>query len=131
CAGDHILGGDSIFMAPAVGSRPPPPVPNPPDHPELYFSNVDVRDSLVSPAMYPEVLAKFPPTLLITATRDGLMSSVLHAHSELVKVGVDAQLHVWDGLGHCFFFSVDLPESKDMYKVTAKFFDTHLGRSRS
>jgi acetyl esterase/lipase len=73
-------------------------------------------------------MSKFPPTLLITATRDIALSSTVYTHSVLVEHGVDAQLHVWEGLGHVFFNSPDLPESHQAYSVIAKFFDAHLGR---
>lgn len=130
CAADHILAGDSRWMAPEAGVTPPPPSPNPPDLPELYFSNVDVKDPLVSPTLYPEQLTGYPPLLLIAATRDRWTSSVLHAHRQLIKAGVDAQLHVWEGMPHCFFYAIDLPESKDAFATTARFFDQQLGKRR-
>jgi acetyl esterase/lipase len=30
----------------------------------------------------------------------------------LTNVGVYAELHVWDGMWHAFFFDPDLPESQ-------------------
>jgi monoterpene epsilon-lactone hydrolase len=131
CAADGVQGGDSRYMAPLLGEEVPPPVPNPPENPaKEYFAGVDVKGPLISPSLHPEVLAQFPPTLLITAMRDFLFSPVVYAHTQLVKAGVDAELHVWDGMMHCFFFSPDMPESKEMYEVTAKFFEAHLGRLR-
>ena len=70
----------------------------------------------------------FPPSLLIAGTRDPALSSVVQTHSVLVSQGVDAELHIWEGLGHAFFFDPDLPQSKEVYAVMAKFFDDHLGR---
>jgi hypothetical protein len=43
-------------------------------------------------------------------------------------LGVDAELHVWEGLEHGFFWASDLPQSREAYDVTVKFFDQHLGR---
>lgn len=74
---------------------------------------------------------KFPPTLLVTATRDMAMSSALHTHRQLVKAGVVADLHVWDGLQHYFFADVDLPESQEAFRVMVDFFDRHLGATPS
>jgi acetyl esterase/lipase len=74
------------------------------------------------------MMAKFPPMLLVTATRDIAMSPVLTTHQTLTRLGVDAELHVWDGLQHSFFTDIDLPESKEYFDVVAKFFDKHLGR---
>lgn len=129
CGADVAGGGDSRWMTPLVGTASPPPVPNRSPAPGSYFTGVSVEDPLVSPTLHPKILAKFPPTLLITGTRDFLLSPVVYAHTQLVKAGVDAELHVWEGMGHCFFFFPDIPESRDMYLRTAHFFDTHLGTS--
>ena len=92
-----------------------------------YFSATDPKDPLVAPIHSPEMLAKFPPTLLITGTRGFEVSSALYTHSQLVKLGVDADLHVWEGLFHGFFYNPDVPESQDAYKIIVNFFDKHLG----
>jgi acetyl esterase/lipase len=44
-----------------------------------------------------------------------------------VKLGVEADLHVWEGLFHGFFYNADVPESRDAFNVMIKFFDRHLG----
>lgn len=92
-----------------------------------YFSGADPKDPLVAPIYSPEMLAKFPPTLIITGTRGFEMSSALYTHSQLVKLGVDADLHVWEGLFHGFFYNPDVPESREAYDVIVKFFNKHLG----
>jgi acetyl esterase/lipase len=92
-----------------------------------YFKGADLNDPLALPAHSAQVLAKFPPSLLISSTRDLALSSVVYTHSVLVSQGVEAELHVWEGLGHAFFFDPDLPQSREMYAVTVKFFDKHLG----
>ena len=124
----HLGDGDSGYAAPALNGRP---VPAPGQADALahlaYFQGADPHDALVSPVESPAVLAKFPPTLLITATRDMAMSSALHTHRQLVKAGVEADLHVWDGLQHYFFGDVDLPESREAFQVMVAFFDHHLG----
>ena len=57
-----------------------------------------------------------------------VLSPAIATHQELVRLGVDADLHVWDGLQHSFFTDIDLPESKEYFDVVARFFDKHLGR---
>lgn len=128
CAADTVDGGDSRYSAPEAEASFPPASPNPPVQKSAYFAGVDARDALVSPTLHPELLAQFPPTLLVTGTRDPSASSVVYAHSQLVKAGVDAELHVWEGMGHAFMFAVRLPESKEMFDVTTRFFDAHLGK---
>ena len=92
-----------------------------------YLDGTDPADPLVNPVNSAEVLSKFPPTLIITGTRDFALSGALYTHAQLSKAGVDAELHVWEGLFHGFFYNPDVPESRDAYDVMVKFFDTHLG----
>jgi len=92
-----------------------------------YFSGTDPNDPLIAPIHSPEMLAKFPPTLIITGTRAFELSSAIYTHAQLVKLGVEAELHVWEGLFHGFFYNPDVPESQDAYQVIVKFFDRHLG----
>jgi monoterpene epsilon-lactone hydrolase len=74
-----------------------------------YFSDADMNDPLVQPSTSAAILAKFPPTLIITATRDFAMSGAIHTDVLLTKAGVDSELHVWDGLFHGFFYDADVP----------------------
>ena len=94
-----------------------------------YFSDTDPKDPLVAPIYSPEMMAKFPPTLVITGTRSFEMSSAVYTHTQLVNLGVDAELHVWEGLFHGFFYNPDVPESREAYDVIVKFFDHHLGKN--
>jgi epsilon-lactone hydrolase len=138
CAGMTLaptgFGGDAGYTTAAIGEgRTPPPVmkaiQNQPARAPLgYFANARLNDPLVAPVASPEVLAKFPPTLIITGTRGFELSSAAYTHTQLVKQGVDAQLVVWDGMFHGFFYNPDVPESRDSYDVMIKFFDRHLGR---
>jgi acetyl esterase/lipase len=94
-----------------------------------YLQNVDSNDSTAYPVRSVELMSRFPPTLLITATRDQTMSSVVYAHSVLVQQGVPAELHIWEGLQHAFFLAdPELPQSREVYAVTARFFGRYLGR---
>lgn len=83
-------------------------------------------DPDVLPGVSREVLEKFPPTLLITGTRDFLMSSEIRSQSLLTQAGVEAELHVWNGMWHAFFVDPDMPESMQAYSVIAGFFARHL-----
>jgi acetyl esterase/lipase len=126
-------GGDSRFTTPPLVGEPPLPLdpkegPALPEYATAYLSTADLTDPLISPALSPSVLSKFPPTLLITGTRAYDMSAAVQTHRALTRVGVSADLHVWDGMGHCFFFDVELPESREAYSVMVKFFSMRLGR---
>ena len=93
-----------------------------------YFHGVNPRDPLVQPGLSPALLAKFPPTLLITGTRDSVMSSVLTSQQRLDQAGVQTELHVWEGMWHSFFSDPELPESQEAYRVIVRFFLHHLDR---
>ena len=104
------------------------PRSGPPSTSQLsYFSAANPKDPLVSPLISPEVLAQFPPTLLITGTRDFALSGAIYTDTQLSRQGVDSELHVWEGLFHGFFYNADIPESRDTFNVMIKFFDSHLG----
>jgi acetyl esterase/lipase len=92
----------------------------------FYYGDHDLSDPLMSPMESQEVLGRFPPTLLITATRAGELSAAVNTHRLLVKAGVEADLHVWDGLNHGFHSDPNLPESQEAYQVMARFFRRHL-----
>jgi epsilon-lactone hydrolase len=135
--GIAAMGGDAAYTSTPIGEArlsPPPgaaPAGNGRRMPgPSYLDGTDPNDPLVNQVASPEVLAKFPPTLVITGTRDMAMSAALYTHTQLSKAGVDAELHVWEGMFHGFFYNPDPPESKDAFDTMIKFFDTHLGRSR-
>jgi acetyl esterase/lipase len=99
-----------------------------------YFDvpDLNIRDPVVSPAYTPSVLAAFPPSLLISGTRDIGLSPAVYTHAQLVTQGVDGDLHVWEGAAHCSFAQpiVDpsVPESREAWDVIWKFFDSKLGK---
>jgi acetyl esterase/lipase len=136
CAGlttsSNGFGGDADYMTAAVGeARPAPAWPATAAAPWTalpYFRNADPKDPLASPGSSDDVLRRFPPTLIITATRGFELSSAVKTHSRMVALGVPADLHVWEGLFHGFFYKPDMPESSEAYDVILKFFDKNLGR---
>jgi len=93
-----------------------------------YYTGVDMNRFIVSPTLDEKLLAKFPPTIFFTATRDFAMSGAAYSYRKLLKVGVESQLLIYDGLYHGFMTNPDFPESREAYKLTAAFFDKHLGR---
>ena len=96
--------------------------------PLSYYKGIDLQDPLVNPGDHDEIMRRFPPTLLISGTRDYLLSSVVSTHSQLVRLGVPADLHVWEGMQHAFFYYPELAESREAYRVISQFFDRYLGR---
>lgn len=96
----------------------------------FYYAGHDLADPLMSPIESDAVLARFPPTLIVTASRAGELSSAINTHRLLVRNGVKASLNVWDGLGHAFYLmNADLPESHEAFDVMARFFTERLGEN--
>lgn len=93
-----------------------------------YFRGADPHDPMVQPGLSPTLLARFPPTLLITGTRDMAMSSEVRSQALFQQAGVEAELHVWEGMWHSFFSDPELPESRQAYRTIVDFFARHLGR---
>jgi epsilon-lactone hydrolase len=133
CAGTLYPSGDSYYVSPVLTGGVAPAVPATSDNSifnramYLYTSEANPRDPLVDPMSSAEMYARFPPILFINSTRDPSMSSAIHSHVQLIKAGVDADLHLWDGLEHAFMYDMTLPESHEVYDVVVKFFDRHLG----
>ena len=124
--------GDSAYVAPLLTGLATSQSTFAPPHPEVanspYFADADLNDPMVSPIRSPCVLSKFPPTLIITSTRDVALSSAVYTHTRLTELGVNAELHVWEAMRHGFFtVNPDLPESKEVWRVVIRFFDKHLG----
>lgn len=117
--------GDSGYIGNLLSGEAPTPLPA--SILSAYFGNRDMKDPLVSPVYAPSILAQFPPTLVLAGSRDPLLSGALYTHSQLVKAGAEADLHVWEGMRHCFFFWPDPPESHEAWSVIVRFFDRHLG----
>ena len=130
CAGAQPFGlGDSERMwsgIPGKGSITDPLI----EKHLSYFETKDLSDPLAFPALSPAILGRFPDTLIITSTRDYMMSGAVSTHAQLVKLGVSADLHVWEGLEHGFINDPNLPEAREAYDVITRFFALHLGRPR-
>lgn len=122
------VAGDSAYISAYVDGTFPAPQPGVDASMTMpYFRGADFADALVSPAGHPDVLAKFPPTLLITGTRAPDLSPAIYTHTELLKAGAESQLIVGEGMGHCFIQDTRIPEALDAVKLMVGYFDDHLG----
>ena len=90
-----------------------------------YLGDADRRDPLVSPIHAD--LSRFPPALLVSGTRDALLSSTTIFHRALRRAGANADLFVFEAMPHAHWYLTSLPESQEALQVMARFFDAHLG----
>jgi epsilon-lactone hydrolase len=122
--------GDSAYISGYVSGAFPPPAPEGQAGPDMtrgYFTGAQMDDPVISPALHPEVAAKFPPTLLITGTRAMDMSPAVVTNSALIKAGVPSTLIVGEGMDHCYIYQHGLPEARDAHQATVNFFKANLG----
>jgi monoterpene epsilon-lactone hydrolase len=93
--------------------------------PALYSGDHDLRAPYISPLFGD--LRGFPPTILLTGTRDMLLSDNVRMHRALRAAGVQAELHVWEAAGHGGFMGM-APEDADRYAEMRRFVDQHWAR---
>jgi acetyl esterase/lipase len=91
-----------------------------------YAAGVDPAEPQLAPIHSPELLAQFPPTLVLSGTRSFDLSGAVLTHRALLGAGALAELHVWEGMWHCFPYNHRMPEAKDAFHTLVAFFDRHL-----
>ena len=95
----------------------------------LYLAGTDRANPLVTPGLYKDVLAKFPPTLILSSTRDSALSNALASNQRLLEAGAQTQLLVLEGTGHGEFNHLPgTPEANFAFRQIWRFFNRHLGR---
>jgi epsilon-lactone hydrolase len=96
---------------------------------KLYANGRSLKDPLVSP-VYGD-FGGFPPTFLVSGTRDLFLSNTVRVQQKLLQAGVPTELVVEEGQYHMAYLDaamVDAPESTRLYSSIAGFFDAHLSR---
>lgn len=88
-----------------------------------------------TPANTPELspiyarLDDFPPTLVLSSTRDLLLSQSVIFHRALRKASVTADLVVFEAMPHAFWAYVVCPESDEAFETMAAFFTERLAHT--
>lgn len=96
----------------------------------LYADGHDLTDPLLSP-VYGD-FAGFPPTVLVTGTRDLFLSDTARTHRKLRAAGVVADLHVFEGMSHAeYLFVRDSTEAQQFLDELGQFFAAHLSATAS
>ena len=92
---------------------------------KLYAGGHDLKTPLISP-VYGD-FAGFPPTYLVTGTRDLFLSDTVRVHRKLRVAGVVADLNVYEGMSHTgYLVEVRSPESQQAYGELTAFVMKHL-----
>jgi len=91
----------------------------------LYAKGRDLKDPLVSP-LYGDFHG-FPPTFLVTGTRDLLLSATVRTHIKLRQTGVLADILVYEGMAHADYMAdLDAPETQHAFAELNEFLSQHL-----
>jgi acetyl esterase/lipase len=91
----------------------------------LYAGNNDLKHPYISP-IYGD-FSGFPPTFLLTGTRDLFLSNTVRAHRKLRDAGVTADLVVLEGISHGDYLIVlDAPESVASFLDLKNFLQNNL-----
>jgi epsilon-lactone hydrolase len=93
---------------------------------DQYIGKTDRKDPVLSPLFAD--LHGMPPSLLVTSTRDILLSDTSTLHRALLRAGDNAQLVVFEALPHAFWYHFQLPETREALELMAKFFDEKVAR---
>lgn len=92
---------------------------------KLYAAGTSLTDPLISP-VYGDFTG-FPPTYLVTGTRDMLLSDTARVHRKLKAAGVVADLNVYEGLSHAeYAMLIGSPANQQTYGELAQFLAAHL-----
>jgi acetyl esterase/lipase len=91
-----------------------------------YVGKTDRKDPILSPLFAD--LHSWPPSLLVTSTRDLLLSDTAIFQRALLRAGDDSQLVVFEALPHAFWYHFELPETREALELMAKFFDQKVER---
>ena len=89
-----------------------------------YIGKTSPTDPILSP-QYGD-LSRFPPSLLVSSTRDALLSGTSIFGRKLLEQGVDARLAVFDGLPHAFWAYMDIPETDEANTLMANYLKARL-----
>jgi len=89
-----------------------------------YAGGKDLKTPLISP-VYGD-FSGFPPTYLVTGTRDLFLSDTTRAHRKLKIAGVVTDLNVYEGISHGEFLLFGSPENIQTFLELGDFLDMHL-----
>lgn len=118
-AGDLSQSGDCEAFLPSItGTRSSQEVLEP------YCTTTERTDPLLSPICGD--LTGLPPMMLMSSTRDQLLSHTLLTDAALRRAGVDVDLRVYEGMMHAFWAWIECPETDMALAAQADFFAKHL-----
>lgn len=118
-AGDlGIVGDCEAYLPPIMGLRTAA------ETLDEYCAETPRDDPFLSPTH--SDLSGLPPVMLMTSTRDQLLSHTVLIDLALRRANVEVDLRVYEGMGHAFWGWIECPESEIALAAQAEFFAKHL-----
>ena len=90
----------------------------------LYAGGHDLRHPYLSP-VFADLSKGFPPSILLSGTRDILLSPTVMMHRALLRAGIEAELHVFEAMPHGGF-GHGTPEDCERVEQCARFIALRL-----
>lgn len=85
-----------------------------------------VKETLFEREIEQFVFEAFPPTILISGTRDVSLSATVDLHCELTQLGRKAELSIYEGMPHAHYLLDHLPEAKEAVEELALFLRKYI-----
>uniref|UniRef100_UPI003B5A07EE alpha/beta hydrolase n=1 Tax=Shewanella gaetbuli TaxID=220752 RepID=UPI003B5A07EE len=124
CSPPTRLDGDSNYFAAAMKGQKPLTISN-----VEYWEGVSPTNPIAFPGESLEMLSIFPPSILMTSTRDYSLSPMVAMHQKLIKQGKTSELHIFEGFAHAEFLSMYIPEATHVANLLTAFFNEHLNNT--
>jgi epsilon-lactone hydrolase len=125
--GDFSRAGDSLMLYTLSGFPGDLDVIDPTrPSPSEYLGKTDPKDPVLSPLFAD--WKGMPPALLVTSTRDILLSGTTMLHRKMLAAGDDADLVVFEALPHAFWYHFEFPETTECLGIMVGYFERKLGR---
>lgn len=121
CSPPTRLDGDSNYYAAAFKNQQPLTIKQ-----VEYWQGVKPDNALAFPGESMQMLKAFPPSILMTSSRDYSLSPMISMHNKLTRLGKTSELHIFEGFGHAKFLNMYIPEAKQAAQLLSQFFDQHL-----
>jgi acetyl esterase/lipase len=90
----------------------------------LYAAGHDLADPYLSP-LFGDFTRGFPPTFIQAGTRDLFLSNAVRMHRALRRAGIEAELHVGEGMPHGGFGGT--AEDRELLEETERVLRRHWG----
>lgn len=88
----------------------------------IYAGEESFSHPLISP-VYADYSKGFPPTQLVSGTRDLLLSCTVRLHRAMRDADIEADLHVYEAMWHGF---MDVPEGQTAIAEAIAFIEKHM-----